>query len=131
MTPLLRAQTTYQLVVHNVSTEELAEGREAYSIVSVDFEEGRISLNKGNIVKHMYSYWFRELKPLAVPWDHVLKYMLHSGTYCPSPVWASSKTGAGMDFDKLNALMNCVCTTAPASIRCDPTVSNIKAPGTL
>lgn len=30
-----------------------------------------INYSKSNIVKHMNSFWYRKLKPLPVPWDHL------------------------------------------------------------
>jgi hypothetical protein len=68
----------------------------------------------------MHSWWYSHIKPLPMPSDHILKYMLQSGAYIPSPVWTMSSTGRGADFPKLQAMWhliisgveNCSITTA-------------------
>ena len=49
----------YSNLSHNVSPDELQEGRRSYEDVRVDFIDGRIALNKANLIKHMYTFWTR------------------------------------------------------------------------
>ena len=56
----------YSNLSHNVSQEELQEGRKSYEDVRVDYIDGRIALNKANLLKHMYTFWTRS-EPAQIP----------------------------------------------------------------
>ncbi len=49
----------YRLETHDVCADELQEGRKSHDDVKVDFIEGRIAVNKANLIKHMYTFWTR------------------------------------------------------------------------
>ena len=51
----------YNNLAHNVSPDELNEGRRSYEDVRVDFIDGRIAINKANLIKHMYTFWTRSV----------------------------------------------------------------------
>ena len=73
-----RGKGHYRLETKNVSVEELEEGRQYYFDVVMTYDDGKQQLNKGNLFKHMYTFYQREMRPLPVPGDHLLKYMLQS-----------------------------------------------------
>ncbi|BDA51433.1 hypothetical protein COCOBI_18-3110 [Coccomyxa sp. Obi] len=91
----------YRLEAHNVSNDELPEGRKSYDDVRVDYVDGRIAINKANLNKHMYTFWTRDVAP-------VIKYMLRSGAYMPTAIWCMSPQGKGMVPSKLQAMWELV-----------------------
>lgn len=101
-------QSHYRCVAHNVSQEELKQGADAYNDVRRTYDEGRQAINKNNILKIMHSFWHAHLKPLPIPPDHLLKYMLASGTYIPAPVWCYSSQGKGLDYNRFTAMWNLI-----------------------
>lgn len=101
-------QTHYKKVVHNVSTEELLAGRRSYEDIRRTYDEGRQQINKNNILKLMHSFWHRDLKPLPVPPDHLLRFMLETGAYIPAPVWCYSSQGKGLDYNRFQAMWSLV-----------------------
>ena len=96
------------MLAHNVSQEELKEGKTSYNAISRTYDEGRIAINKNNILKLIYSFWETHLKPLPVPDDHLLRFMLESGHYIPAPVWCYSSQGKGLDKAKFKAMWSLV-----------------------
>jgi hypothetical protein len=100
-----RGQGHYILVTKGVSQEELAAGYDSYDVQKHSFDEGRVSINKGNLVKQVWAYYTRFLTPLQVPVDHILEYMLQSGTYIPALVWFVSSSGKGTDYFRLNCFI--------------------------
>ena len=94
----------YRLLVHNISDEDLQRGRVAYAGVRDDPDEGRIAINKGNLPKLAVRLWRTHLKPLEVPLDHTLKFMLQSDMYIPTAQWVMSPYGRGMENDRAQAL---------------------------
>ena len=49
----------YRMESYNVPEDELQEGRRNYDDVRVDFIEGKIAINKANLIKHMYTFYTR------------------------------------------------------------------------
>ena len=95
-------------MTHNVTDEELEQGRVDYNAVRLDYAEGRVQLTKSNLFKQMYKFWRGNLKPLDPFPDRMIQWMLQSGDYIPSPAWIISSTGRGMDFKAACAMWRIV-----------------------
>eukprot|EP00884_Botryococcus_braunii_P001858 jgi/Botrbrau1/11673/Bobra.0195s0004.1 len=106
-----RGKPHFQYTQHNVSPAELEEGIASYSLVR-DFFSGRQEINRQNLYRFCHNFHRHNLHPLPakeVSLDCVLRFMLLSREYYPSPNWIISGTGRGLSYQRAQSLWELLC----------------------
>jgi hypothetical protein len=102
-----KGQPHFEEVRFNVSDEEVQAGIEAYGLVRNLYAEGKKEITKAGLLKVVFSFWKSNFYPLRSEFrfDHVLRLMLCSGHWMPSPMWIITGQGSGVDFQKAESLL--------------------------
>jgi hypothetical protein len=79
----------YRLITKNVTTEEMANGREDRRFMKTTYDEGKMILSQRNMISELYKFTQRSLHPIVPPAHFALLYMLQSGCYICSPDFVS------------------------------------------
>lgn len=77
-------------------------------IVAVNFDSKKIGLNKGNLIKMAFAYWYRNFQGLRMTLLSVLVHMMQSELYIPSANILSSAHG-GVCRKQAEAMWTVVC----------------------
>jgi hypothetical protein len=97
-----------QVRLWNISATMVKEGQQLYALVKVDPMSGKRALNKSNIVKEMFAFWHRNLRPIFYPMEAVTLYMMQSGNYMPTSIWLIGGSGQGLDHPKATVFWNLI-----------------------
>ena len=105
-----------QVRLWNISPSMVKEGQQLYALVKVDPLAGKRALNKSNIMKELYAFWHRNLRPTWFPAEAVTLYMIQSGEYMPTSVWLIGGSGQGLDINKVTVFWKLVHKPEDASM---------------
>ena len=75
-----------------------------YKMVRTTHEDGRKLLGKRTCQRSVWQEWNTFVRPLAVPFDCMLMWMMQSGLYMPTSDWAVGTGGRGFMPRKINAM---------------------------
>lgn len=78
--------------------------RDMYKLVRTTHEEGRKLLGKRTTQRSAWQEWNTFIRPLAVPFDTMLMWMMQTGRYMPTSDWAVGSGGRGFYGRKANAM---------------------------
>jgi len=106
-----------QVRLWNISPSMVKEGQQLYALVKVDPLAGKRAVNKSNIMKELYAFWHRNLRPTWFAAEAVTLYMIQSGEYMPTSVWLMGGSGQGLDFNKVTVFWKLVHQPEDATMR--------------
>ena len=73
-------------------------------MVRTTHEDGRKLLGKRTCQRSVWQEWNTFIRPLAVPFDCMLMWMMQSGLYMPTSDWAVGTGGSGFMDRKISAM---------------------------
>lgn len=98
-----RGTAHYQSHAVNLTSAELERCEAMYAVVRSSHEDGRKMITKRSIIKVIFQEWNTHLRPLDVPADVVLMWIMQSGGYMPSCDWVAEKR-QGVDMAQMDAM---------------------------
>jgi len=103
-----RGAANYKAMFKGFSEDDQTKARKAYAQLKVSPEQGRIVINKSNLLKSTFSFYKSHFDPLPMELPRILFFMLRSGDYFPHSAFIS-RTGPSVDYK--NSVLQAECLT--------------------